>query len=348
MSVSLIICCYNSAGRLPDTLAHLARQVVEVPWEVIIVDNNCTDNTVEIGQQTWTNLGSPANLQMVQEEQSGLSYARRRGLDMAQYDYAIFCDDDNWLSPDYVQKVQEVFDAHPDVALVGGDAEPGFEPGAEPPSWFGPFQGYYAIGQQGESAGYVPDERGYLWGAGLGLRISALRKLYESGFTSLLSDRQGSQLSSGGDGELCFALRLLGWRLWYEPELQLTHVMSASRLTWNYYLRLLWGHSVSQVGLVPYYQALGKQHFFPGPEISRLAWWRHLLSRTRQLLRFGPRWLRPWRADTPADQTQMNMIKDWARCYQLWAFGYNTYQRRFQVVQQTLKPNTHSPLSPQQ
>jgi glycosyltransferase involved in cell wall biosynthesis len=343
MPVSLIICCYNSAARLPETLAHLARQETASPWEVILVDNACTDDTVAVGQRCWADLGSPAPLRVVHESEAGLSYARRAGLDAAQHAYAIFCDDDNWLAPDYVQTVAEILDRHPEVALAGGDATPGFEAGATPPAWFEGLQGYYALGRQGETAGYVPEARGYLWGAGLALRVSALRALYASGFVSLLSDRQGNQLSSGGDGELCFALRLQGWRLWYDPRLQLTHVMSVGRLTWPYFLRLLWGHSVSQVGMVPYYEALGQSHHFPGPEISRSGWWRHLLHRTRSLLRFGAHWLRPWRADTPADSTQMQLIKSWARCYQLWWFGYDRYQQRFREVRRLQQPTAVSP-----
>ena len=37
LGVSVIVCCHDSAARLPETLAHLARQKVDpgIPWEVL-------------------------------------------------------------------------------------------------------------------------------------------------------------------------------------------------------------------------------------------------------------------------------------------------------------------------
>ncbi len=50
LNVSIVICCYNSAHRLPETIRHLLAQ--EIPegllWEVIVVDNACTDNTAQV------------------------------------------------------------------------------------------------------------------------------------------------------------------------------------------------------------------------------------------------------------------------------------------------------------
>jgi GT2 family glycosyltransferase len=43
--VSVVVCCHNSASRLPTTLHHLAAQEVprDLGWEVIVVDNASTD-----------------------------------------------------------------------------------------------------------------------------------------------------------------------------------------------------------------------------------------------------------------------------------------------------------------
>jgi hypothetical protein len=56
----------------------------------------------------------------------GLAYARRRGVMEAAYEYIVFCDDDNWLAPDYLSIAREIlFD--PKVGAAGGQAEPEFE-----------------------------------------------------------------------------------------------------------------------------------------------------------------------------------------------------------------------------
>ena len=47
--ISCLICTYNGASRLAETLTCLARQVLPAgtPWEVILVDNASTDATAE-------------------------------------------------------------------------------------------------------------------------------------------------------------------------------------------------------------------------------------------------------------------------------------------------------------
>ena len=70
--VSVVICCHNSAKRLPETLAHLAAQDVPVgtPWEVIVVDNCSTDGTSEVASRTWASRMT-VPLRVVREERAG-------------------------------------------------------------------------------------------------------------------------------------------------------------------------------------------------------------------------------------------------------------------------------------
>ena len=53
LGVSLVICCHNSADKLPATIQHLFDLNVknDVPWELIIVDNASTDGTQETAVQ---------------------------------------------------------------------------------------------------------------------------------------------------------------------------------------------------------------------------------------------------------------------------------------------------------
>ena len=56
--VSVIVCCYNSAQRLQETIKHLAQQQVPalINWEVIIVNNASTDATYEIALKEMNGL----------------------------------------------------------------------------------------------------------------------------------------------------------------------------------------------------------------------------------------------------------------------------------------------------
>lgn len=253
--VTVIVCCHNSSARLPATLTHLKQQQVarEIPWEVVVVDNASTDKTSEVALRSWP-ADAPTTLRVVYEPRLGLSQARHRGLSESKYEVVSFIDDDNWVDPNWVQSVSEIMSRRADVGACGGYNEAVCE--ISPPSWFDRYKKNYAIGPQGDEAGDIASTRGYFWGAGLTIRKSAWQQLVSDGFRPMLVDRQGTTPSAGGDHELCFALRLAGWGLWYEPRLQLRHFLPAGRLEWRYLKSLHRGFGASSVWFDLYSSAL--------------------------------------------------------------------------------------------
>lgn len=228
--VSVIVCCYNSEAVLPQTLKHLARQVVPsgLDWEVVLVDNASTDQTSAIAKAAWQTLGSTTPLRILLEETPGLSDARRCGAMAAQYRLLIFCDDDNWLNKDYIAKAAELMQ-DPTIGIGGGLGTAVSD--VPLPDWFEKHQRSYAVGPQGSKAGTVES---HLYGAGFVMRTAVLQHAYRAGFRSLLSDRKGNQLSSGGDGEIAEWVSMLGYDKWvYQPEMTFEHFISETRLDTN-------------------------------------------------------------------------------------------------------------------
>jgi glycosyltransferase involved in cell wall biosynthesis len=294
LGVSVVICCHNSAERLPNTLAHLSAQKVPagISWEVLVVDNASTDATAEVARQHWPK-DTPAPLRIVNEPWPGLSHARQRGFAEATGDIISFIDDDNWVCPEWVATVSDLMTTHVDVGACGGAGEAVAETAL--PWWFEKFQGDFAVGPQAADAGDVTWTRGYLWGAGLAIRKAAWSQLIGNGFHSLLTDRQGASLSAGGDTELCFALRSAGWRLWYEPRLRFKHLLPAGRLRWSYLRNLHRGFGASEAVLDAYHIArkggLAKRK---GRFLQNVCL-RQMIIETKELLRFRGKLLRaPW------------------------------------------------------
>ena len=221
----------------------------DIKWEVIVVDNGSTDDTALVAESCWP-VSAPALMRIVREPRLGLSHARYRGIEESKYEIVSFVDDDNWLHPEWVQTVSEIMRAHPDVGACGGRNDASCE--EAPPWWFAEYAKDYAVGVQAEKTGDVTITRGYLWGAGLSIRKSAWDVLRPIGFKSLLTDRRGKSLNSGGDSEICFALRLAGWRLWYDERLSLQHCIPANRLKWSYIRQLYRGFGAATVGLELY------------------------------------------------------------------------------------------------
>ena len=118
VSVSIIICCFNSAKRLPETLQHLMAQEVpaKIPWEVIVVDNGSSDNTSQIAKELWQ---SDVPFRAVPEPKVGLSNARNRGLRESKGNLICFIDDDVWPHVDWLKNMVE-FAIHSDADAICG------------------------------------------------------------------------------------------------------------------------------------------------------------------------------------------------------------------------------------
>lgn len=315
LGVSVVICCHNSAQRLPQTLAHLAVQQVRegCQWEVIVVDNASGDETSQVALNSWS-ADAPAPLRVVYEPQLGLSSARYRGYLEAKYALISFIDDDNWICSEWVQLVSEIMSQYPNLGACGGLNKAMCE--VTPPNWFEQYKGCYAVGAQGQEVGDITCTRGQLWGAGLTIRKSAWQQLLSNGFCSLLADRQGSVLTAGGDSELCMALRFAGWRLWYEPRLHLYHYLPAHRLEWRYLRRLCRGFGIASVGYDAYYYALQQNHK-NFKEQLRQTWQGQTLILLRSLLRHQIKLLLSFRYPLEGDREVLDLEQKIGRLLEL-------------------------------
>ncbi|MDF7810191.1 glycosyltransferase [Hymenobacter sp. YC55] len=255
--VSVIVCCHNSAARLGATIKHLANQNVSVaiPWEIIIVDNNSSDNTREKAEAEWQHYSLAVPFRVVDESTPGLSAAREKGIGEAVYDFLIFCDDDNWLDPSYVSNAYQLLHAHPQVAVVGGNNIGVFE--TPPPSWLPFFQHSYAIGTQGKLNFEILEGNQYIVGAGMAFRKTAYTSIKQKGFKFYLTDRIGNKVVGGGDVELCYIFKLAGYQIAYSSALTLQHYMPSGRMTKKYLASMWHQYSYSWLVFEAYKAVLG-------------------------------------------------------------------------------------------
>ncbi|UOQ55174.1 glycosyltransferase [Hymenobacter cellulosivorans] len=238
--VTLLICTHNGAARVGEVLRYVAAQQVAagVAWEVLLISNASKDDTLEVATRLGKQL-LPAGVpyRVLDEPRPGKEHALVRGFTEARYEAVAIVDDDNLLAPDYTQVAFDVMSAHPEIGVLGAHATGGFE--VEPPAWFKQVQAVYAIGpQNGGVSGPYPDKEGFVYGAGSVVRRSGWLKLQEHGFHFLTQVQRGKVLAGGEDIELGEALRLAGYKLWYDERLRFQHFMYRSRLTWDYLLRI--------------------------------------------------------------------------------------------------------------
>jgi glycosyltransferase involved in cell wall biosynthesis len=229
IGVSVIICCYNSVQRLSNTLKHLSNQITEnnLNWEIILIDNNSTDNTSQYAIQNLEHFTPAISYKVINEIKNGLVFARERGVAEANFDYLIFCDDDNWLCDTYIQQTYNYFEKLPqNVGIIGGIGEAIFE--KDSLNGKGIYAG--ATGKQSDFEGKILDVRG-VYGAGMAIKKEVFSKIKSFDLQFLLSDRIGKQMSCGGDTEICMLSLILGFKIHYYSTLKFFHFMPNYRLT---------------------------------------------------------------------------------------------------------------------
>jgi glycosyltransferase involved in cell wall biosynthesis len=110
-SLSIIIPAYNEERYLGDCLQAISEQT-ERPDEVILVDNNSTDSTLQVA---W----KYSFVTIVHEKDQGLFFARNCGMNAAKSDILARIDADTFVEPDWVASIKDAFE-DPEVQAVSG------------------------------------------------------------------------------------------------------------------------------------------------------------------------------------------------------------------------------------
>lgn len=118
--VSVVVCTYNRAQQLERALAHIGEAAMRsnLSVEIIVVDNNSRDDTKAVVARAARASAVPVRYEF--ESSQGLSYARNRGLKAAKGIVIAFTDDDCLVDPNWIAALWSEFNAHPDVAVLGG------------------------------------------------------------------------------------------------------------------------------------------------------------------------------------------------------------------------------------
>jgi glycosyltransferase involved in cell wall biosynthesis len=130
IQVSVIMATWNNCRRLAVTLDALGRCAVppEMDWELVLVANNCTDETAT----TALRFADRLPLVYVEEPRQGLSHARNRGIATARGELFVFTDDDVRPCEAWLAHYWRAHRAHGGCRFLGGPLRSEFEGGAPP------------------------------------------------------------------------------------------------------------------------------------------------------------------------------------------------------------------------
>jgi glycosyltransferase involved in cell wall biosynthesis len=242
-SVTVVICTWNRARLLSQTLeSFLGVRIPEgLSWELLVVNNNCTDNTDQVVGQYADRLP----IVLCHEPQPGKSNACNCAIKQARGEFILWTDDDVLVEPDWVSATLNAFKEH-QAHLVFGKVLPWWE--AEPPAWFSSqFDGMFALLDYGNESFVITDRRHQPFGVNMAMHRDVFQEV--GGFTNDV----GMLENTGGgceDLEVFYRVLARGMRVVYTPHAVIHHFIPRTRCTKAFYRSRAWLGSLNHLHML--------------------------------------------------------------------------------------------------
>ncbi len=237
LDFTVAIPTYNGAEKLPLVLEKLRSQIntESISWEVIVVDNNSSDNTSKIVKDYQSRFSEFVSIKYLFEPQQGAAFARWKAIKEAKSAYIGFLDDDVLPDQNWVSVAYSFCQAHPQAGAVGGQIHGDFE--VKPPPEYKRVYPFLSIREHGSKPHlFEPNKLRLPTTASLVVSKKAWNESVPTHPT--LIGRVGKSMLGAEDYELLLYIHKNGWEIWYNPEMESYHKISAHRLERDYLLSL--------------------------------------------------------------------------------------------------------------
>lgn len=231
--MSVVISTYNRCHMLAAAIEGVLNQEVGAPsCEIVVVDNNSTDDTRSVVESEARRVG--ARLRYVFEGKQGIAHGRNAGVAAARAPIIAFTDDDVRVSPNWLSTAKRALDMNPEIDFVGGKVLPLWP--SPPPAWLSrEHWSPLALADFGEELFFVnAGRRTCLVSANIAFR----RRVFEQfgGFDPAFQHGNGS-VSSAEDHEFEERLWNAGRQGLYVPAMVVEADVQPDRLTKAYHRR---------------------------------------------------------------------------------------------------------------
>ena len=232
--IALIICTYNREKYIGPLLDSIAKNdYPTTDYEIVLVDNNCTDNTRGVCEQ-FAAEHPEITLRYVVETEQGLSAARNKGIETAKGDIIVYVDDDALVDTNYIRIYAEYFATHPETMAAGGPIEPLYE--TEEPEWMSPYTKALLTAwmNYGDKVREYPTGR-YPGGGNAAYR----KKVFDQvGLFNTELGRKGNALLASEEKDIFDKMHALDMQVLYLPTPVLHHIIPQTKLEEDYFNRL--------------------------------------------------------------------------------------------------------------
>lgn len=232
INLSIIIVSYNGKEFLRNCIVSIIENIKNVSFEIIVIDNNSSDNSSEMVRKEFPKIKLIAN-----KENLGFSKANNQGIKVSNNSkYVLFLNPDTIMQDQTIEKMIKFMDVHSDagaatckVVMLDGEIDDASHRGFPTP-WNSlcHFTGLSRI---------FPKSRIF---AGYNLGWMDLNSTHEidalAGAFMIVRREAGEQAKwwdedyffYGEDIDFCYQLKVIGWKIYYVPNVFVTHYKGVS------------------------------------------------------------------------------------------------------------------------
>jgi glycosyltransferase involved in cell wall biosynthesis len=227
-------------GRSLDSL--LAQDFPKDRYEIIVVDNGCTDGTEALVR---ARMAKADNLRFVKEPKLGLSNARNKGIAESRFELVGFFDDDATAQPDWLTRLTTIFASDPDTGAAGGPIFVGWP--TTRPDWMPPScEGYFGHCYYGTERLELHFPQ-YPYGSNMVIRKEHLLAI--NGFSDKVGPKGGNMMSAG-EQDLFSRLYKIPIKVMYDPAAPVEHWVQAERVSRKWVLKRSYKHGLSNTRML--------------------------------------------------------------------------------------------------
>lgn len=237
LKISVIIPTFNRPADLARAIKSIQYQSMSADeYEILVVDNSKEGYAKGIVAKLKSK--KYPQIHYIHEPKTGLHYARHAGATHASGMILSYCDDDIIASKAWLEEIYTAFDngINESIGAVGGKVIGKY--GKELPDWYGYFGdsdncGVLSILHLGNGIKVLDNHQNIY-----GCNYSVLRSvLYEcGGFNPDIFYPPADHLSGDGETGLLDKLRLRGYKVAYNSNAYVYHVIPVERLTEKYFM----------------------------------------------------------------------------------------------------------------
>ena len=231
--LTIAFCTFKRADRLENLVATLRAQSCPVPFDILVVNNNSPDNTLEILTTLQQQPGAP--LRVVTETKQGIVHARNRAIEETRdSEIMMFIDDDELPMPGFLATAHDAIMSEK-AECVGGPVKVCFAPHKRPRWLENNLLGFLAEVDYGKEAFWVKGNTTPIWTCNVAYRTD----LFKNGLRfDQRYNRCGNGVGGGEDVMMFQTLLEQGTKIRYRPDMLVEHFVESWRLKRSYFLKL--------------------------------------------------------------------------------------------------------------